>query len=61
MRRNTMENDVDYTKVTDDSGMDYYCPLSVADNNSPPDERIGDDCVETDVVHRYSGNIRVVR
>ena len=55
-----MENDTRYSKVTDEAGLDYYCPLSPSDPDQPPKDRIGDDCVETDVVHRYSGNIHIV-
>ena len=56
-----MESNGVYTKVTDEAGNDFYCPLSDVDRNLTLSERLGDECVETEVVHRYSGNIRVVQ
>ena len=56
-----MNSDNLYTRVTDEAGNDFYCPLYDIDRNITPHEILGDDCVETDVVHRYSGNIRVVQ
>ncbi len=55
-----MKNEIACTKVTDEAGVEYYCPLCIADRVLPLGDGAGDDCVETDVVHRYSGNIRVV-
>ena len=56
-----MNDDVRYKKVSDDAGQDYYCPLGALgrDNLSKADR--WDDCIETEVVHRYSGNLSVVR
>lgn len=54
-----MKNDTPFTRVTDEAGLDYYCPLTADDRDAAPDT-IGDDCVESDVVHRYSGHIHVV-
>lgn len=56
-----MAADDRYRKVSDDTGQSFYCPLAAvaSDNRLKADRR--DDCIETEVVHRYSGQIRVVR
>ena len=56
-----MSNQGKYIKVSDDDGQDYYCPLGVTADGKHSHEQIGDDCVETEVVQRYSGNISVKR
>ena len=43
----------------DHNGNDYLCPLnSVKDRNAVTDDEF-DDCVEKDIVERYSGNIDI--
>jgi hypothetical protein len=58
MKTNT--NDI-YLTVKDPLGNDYLCPLeAVSDSSSVSDEEF-DECVEKDVVERYSGNIEINR
>ena len=46
-----------YFVVKDKHGDDYLCPLdAVQDSNAVSDQEF-DECVEKDVVERYSGNI----
>ncbi len=48
-----------YFILKDHNGNDYLCPLnSVNDRNAVTDDEI-DDCVEKDIVERYSGNIEI--
>jgi len=48
-----------YLIVKDRFGNDYYCPLgALADSSSASDQGF-DECVEKDVVERYSGNIDI--
>jgi hypothetical protein len=56
-----MSHQDEYIKISDDNGQDYYCPLGVTADARHSQNKIGDDCVETDVVQRYSGNINVQR
>ena len=50
-----------YRKITDDNGRDYYCPLGAIGSDNRLIDEGADDCVETEVVQRYSGNISVLR
>jgi hypothetical protein len=48
-----------YFIVKDKHGNNYLCPLdAVKDRNAAPDQAF-DECVEKDVVERYSGNIDI--
>ena len=48
-----------YFIVKDQNGDDYLCPLnSVKDRNAVTDDEL-DECVEKDIVERYSGNIEI--
>ena len=46
-----------FTKVKDPQGIDHYCPLET-DGATSADETF-DECVEKDVIERYSGNIQI--
>jgi hypothetical protein len=49
-----------YINVKDQTGNDYLCPMNaVKDRNAITDQEF-DECVEKDVVGRYSGNIDIV-
>ena len=50
-----------FRKVTDENGQDYYCPLDAVGSDDRLVHGWADDCVETDVVQRYSGHINVLR
>ncbi len=50
-----------YRMVRDENGEKFNCPLGAIDNNNRTKRDRWDECVETDVVQRYSGNIRVIR
>lgn len=41
-----------YARLKDANGGSYYCPRDL----TAPD---ADDCVETDVVERYAGNLNI--
>ena len=56
-----MRENESYRMVRDDYGRDYYCPLGAIDNHERMKRDRWDECVETDVVQRYSGNIHVLR
>jgi hypothetical protein len=48
-----------YFVVKDKDGAEYLCPLeSLSDRNSIDDDAVSN-CVERDVVERYSGNINI--
>jgi hypothetical protein len=46
-----------YMPKTNSDGADVYCPLPADDAGATDVVDAGDDCVEKDVVERYSGNI----
>ena len=48
-----------YEHVKDSDGNDYYCETGTVGASPRPAGDLTDRCVETDVVRRYSGNIRV--
>ena len=50
-------NNESYRTVTDDSGIDFICPIAeTADREAPP-AGLHEDCIEKDVIERYSGNL----
>ena len=46
-----------FTRVKDPQGTDHYCPVEAEDAAS--ENEFSNDCVEKDVVERYSGNIEI--
>lgn len=46
-----------YFIVKDKNGDEYLCPLNWANSNNAASKKVHDDCIERDVVERYSGNI----
>ena len=56
-----MENQSNDThfSFTDEHGIDYLCPIDSVKNRSAMTDREFSECVEEDVVRRYSGNIKV--
>ena len=56
-----MRKNESYRMVKDDSGMDDDCPPGAIDTNERMKRDRWDECVETDVGQRYSGNIHVLR
>ena len=46
-----------YFIVKDKHGDEYLCPLNSANNKNAASKKVHDDCIEKDVVERYSGNI----
>jgi hypothetical protein len=48
-----------YFIVKDKNGDDYFCPLNAVQDRRNVADREFDECVEKDVVERYSGNIEV--
>ncbi len=55
-----MKNDR-FKEFTDDNGQSYYCPLDAFGGNNRLIDELADDCIETDVVQRYSGNLHILR
>jgi hypothetical protein len=56
-----MKPDKIFRKVADKKGREFCCPSDAIGRGDRPAESMADDCIETDVVERYSGNIRVDR
>jgi hypothetical protein len=51
--------DKTYFIIKDEHGTDYLCPLNaVKDRNAVSDQELAE-CVEKDVVERYSGDIDI--
>jgi general stress protein 26 len=49
-----------YVRVKDGTGTDYLCPIDVlVDPNDATEEEL-DNCVDSAVVERYAGNVKVV-
>ena len=48
-----------YFIVKSDNGIDYLCPLNQVTGRGVATDSEMDDCVEKDVVERYSGNINI--
>lgn len=55
-----MEQQRPYTRVTAEDRNDYICPLDLAQSKSTLGIDDLDDCVEAEVVGRYSGHLNVV-
>ena len=55
----TIDND-SYFIVKNDNGIDYLCPLNPVKGGGAATDSDMDDCVEKDVVERYSGNINIM-
>jgi len=51
------ESQREYTKVKGSQGTDHYCPMVT--DGAPSENETIDECVEKDVVERYSGNIQI--
>ena len=56
-----------YIRVQDDSGNMIFCPLDERDGNTPslrdgnaPSLVDAEDCVESEVVGRYAGRLKIV-
>ena len=45
----------------DDSGVTYLCPIDAVKNRDNISSQEFEECVEEDVVRRYSGNVKVVQ
>ena len=54
-----ISKDESYFVVKDKDGDEYLCPLSHVGNRHAITEDEMDDCVERDIVERYSGNINI--
>ena len=50
---------VDYVPTKGSDGADVYCPFPVDNADSSSAVEPSEDCVEKDVVERYSGNIDI--
>jgi hypothetical protein len=48
-----------FTAVKDADGNDLFCETGLSEDAGGPFDDLTDRCVETDVVRRYSGNIRI--
>ena len=48
-----------YRYVKDQEGTDVYCPVAAEDRAAVDSNAGSDECVEMDVVERYSGNIDI--
>ncbi len=56
-----MRKNESYRMVKDDSGMDDDCPPGAIDTNERMKRDRWDECVQTDIGQRYSGNIHDLR
>lgn len=45
--------------ISDENGADFLCPIDAVKNQNAITDREFDECVEEDVVRRYSGNVKV--
>jgi|GEM_PF-2263690 len=45
--------------IRDENGTDYLCPIDAVENQNAITDQEFDECVEEDVVRRYSGNVTV--
>lgn len=54
-----MIENITYTKVKAEDNNEYICPLGLAKKNRHLSVDELDDCVEADVVGRYSGNLKM--
>ena len=48
-----------FFSVKDKHGNDYLCPLNALKGRDAGSDQAFDECVEKDVVERYSGNIDI--
>ena len=55
-----MEQQTEYTRITAEDRNDYICPLDLAQRKSTLTIDDLDDCVEAEVVGRYSGHLNIV-
>ena len=56
-----MENDaLKYTRYTDDTGEEYYCPSDSVLSGGAVTQEAMDACVEASTAGRYSGNLEVI-
>lgn len=55
----TTQNENKYFIVKDEHGGDYLCPLAQVKDRTAVSEDELRECVEKDVVGRYSGNIEI--
>ncbi len=49
-----------YKQYTDEDGETYYCPVMFMDGNKVKSEWAAINCVETNIVGRYAGNLDIV-
>ena len=54
----TIDNQT-YFVARDKEGAEYLCPLKSVKNQNAVTDRELDNCVERDIVERYSGNITI--
>jgi len=52
-------DDSKYISVKDERGEDYFCPMARVKDRTAVSEKELRECVEKDVVGRYSGNIEI--
>jgi len=55
-----MEQNTPYARVTAEDRNEYICPLDLAQRKTPLGINDLDDCVEAEVVGRYSGHLQVI-
>lgn len=55
-----MDRNVSYTRVMAEDQVEYICPLELARRKTSLAIDDLDNCVEVDVVGRYSGNLNIV-
>ncbi len=48
-----------FNHVKGEDGTDFYCETGPDPDKIAPEGDLSENCVESDVVRRYSGNIRV--
>ena len=54
-----MKTKKEYTPVKSTEGTDVYCPMDAISNSAGAVAAEIDECIEKDVVERYSGNIDI--
>jgi hypothetical protein len=52
--------DTTYSRYTDGSGEEYYCPMNTFSKERALDDEALEACVEASTVGRYSGNLEVI-
>ena len=53
-------NEAVYVRVTDGTGDELVCPLDAVTDGGRIREAAEEDCIETDVIGRYAGNLNIV-